>query len=318
VNRLLITGFSGFVSRHYLEYLDSQQAEIEVLGVGRNAPAFSFAHFKHARCSFRRLDLLDKDGVEQLVDDYRPTHVLHLASYSSVGFSWQNPVESFANNTNIFLTLLEQIRKLALPCRILSVGSSEEYGDADPARLPLSEDCPLRPLSPYAVARVAQEMLSRVYVQGFGVDLVMTRSFNHIGPHQRDVFVVPSIARQLTAIRYEGAEPRLRTGDRTVVRDFVDVRDVASAYHLLLVRGRAGEVYNVCSGRGTSIGDLIGMMQHSLGSEAVLETDPKLVRPNDNRIVVGSNAKLASELGWRPQISLEQSIEDILAWQRRR
>ncbi|MDB4987522.1 MAG: hypothetical protein JWN04_2700 [Myxococcaceae bacterium] len=312
--RILITGFSGFVSRHFLEYLDSQGEEAVVLGVSRSKPAFTFDAYPKLRCDFRQLDLLDRPSVEAAVVGFEPTHVLHLAAYSSVGFSWQQPVESFANNTNIFLNLLEQVRKLSAPCRVLSVGSSEEYGNVEPGSLPLHEGTPVKPVSPYAVARVAQEMLSNVYVRGYGLDIVMTRSFNHIGPYQRDAFVVPSLAKQLCAIRYSGAAPRLVTGDRTVVRDFVDVRDVVRAYYVLLQKGTTGEIYNVCSGTGVSIEHVLSLMQDELGTAATLESDPRLLRPTENRSVVGSYQKLERELGWRPEINLRESVSRVLRW----
>jgi GDP-4-dehydro-6-deoxy-D-mannose reductase len=314
--KILITGFSGFVSRHFLTFLEGSGVDVEVLGLARHKPTFAYEDFKHVRCDFRQLDLLDGAGVEHALRSFRPTHILHLAAYSSVGFSWDQPVESFANNTNISLNVMERLRIVGHPCRVLSVGSSEEYGDVLPRDLPLREDAPLRPVSPYAVARVAQEMLSRVYVRGFQQDIVMTRSFNHIGPHQRVSFVVPSLARQLTEIRHCGAAARLVTGDRSVVRDFVDVRDVVRAYFSLLLDGTPGEIYNVCSGRGVQIDEVVSLMQQQLGTQATLEIDPKLVRPNDNQMIVGSNDKIKQAVGWTPRYALEESVSSVLAWAR--
>lgn len=312
--KILITGFSGFVSRHFVAHLEANAVDVEVLGIARSAPNPPMGSFRHIRVSSHILDLLDRSAVEDAIAGFRPTHVLHLAAYSSVGFSWNRPVDSFANNTNILLNVLEQLRKLAGPCRILSVGSSEEYGIVSPASLPLTEESPLRPVSPYAVARVAQEMLSRVYAQGYGLDVIMTRSFNHIGAYQRDAFVVPSIAKQLVSIRYHGAPPRLVTGDRSVIRDFVDVRDVVRAYYALLFHGKAGETYNICSGHGVRIVDVMNMMQEQLGTAAVVETDPDLVRPSDNPVIVGSRKKITDAVGWAPSIPLRESLAIVLAW----
>jgi GDP-4-dehydro-6-deoxy-D-mannose reductase len=314
--KILITGFSGFVSRHFLTFLEDSGIDVEVLGLARHTPMFVFDKYRHVRCHFQQLDLLDGADVEEALLSFRPTHILHLAAYSSVGFSWQRPVESFANNTNISLNVFERVRNVGLPCRILSVGSSEEYGDVSPRDLPLREEAPLRPVSPYGVARVAQEMLSCVYVHSFQQDIVMTRSFNHIGPHQRAAFVIPSLANQLTAICYRGAEARLLTGDRSVVRDFVDVRDVVRAYFSLLLEGKAGEIYNVCSGRGAQIDEVVSLMQQQLGTQATLQVDPKLVRPNDNQAIVGSNDKIKQAVGWAPRYSLEESVHSVLAWAR--
>lgn len=314
MSRILITGASGFVSRYLLEYLDGIESSAEVLGVSRTLPAFSTAHFRSLRCTFRLCDLLDKDAVALIFESFRPDFIIHLGSYSSVGYSWQRPVESFANNTNIFLNLIDQVRVLGIGCRILSVGSSEEYGNVDPASLPLREDTRLRPVSPYAVARVSQEMLSQVYMQGYGLDIVMTRSFNHTGAFQKDVFVVPSLAKQLVAISRGQAPARLRTGDRTIVRDFVDVRDVVRAYHALLTKGERGEVYNVCTGQGVSISEIIAIMQEILGTDVALETDERLIRPNDNQTIIGSHEKLSRATGWRAEVSLRESLAGVVQW----
>lgn len=319
MSKILITGASGFVSRHLLEHLDAVEPGAEVLGVSRTAPSFSVAHLRALRCTFQQLDLLDKEAVGQMLDRFRPDFIVHLGSYSSVGYSWQRPVESFTNNTNIFLNLLDQVRALGLRCRTLSVGSSEEYGNVDPASLPLREETPLRPVSPYAVARVSQEMLSQVYAQGYGLDIVMTRSFNHTGPFQRDVFVIPSLAKQLVAISRGEAPARLVTGDRTIVRDFIDVRDVVRAYHSLLMKGERGEIYNVCAGQGVSIGEVIAMLQNILGTDAALVTDERLIRPNDNRVIIGSHEKIARATGWRVEVPLRESLAAVVrSWAQER
>jgi GDP-4-dehydro-6-deoxy-D-mannose reductase len=312
--KLLITGFSGFVGRHFLECLESHKMDIEVLGVARSFGQLPPAQYRHVRFAHRELDLLDRPEVEDTMATFRPTHVLHLAAYSSVAFSWDRPVASFSNNTNVLLNLLEAVRRLDRSCRVLSVGSSEQYGDVGPTDLPLRESSPLRPISPYGVARVAQEMLSKVYVQGYGLDIVMTRSFNHIGPYQRDAFVVPSIAKQLISIRHSRAEPLIRTGDRAIVRDFVDVRDVVRAYLELLLNGPSGEIYNVCSGEGVRIAEVIEMMRQQVGVELELETDPRLVRPNDNTAIVGCREKIEAATGWVPHIKLSESLSSVLQW----
>src|SRR5688572_19728382 len=224
MKKYLITGFSGFVSRHFLQFLEDNEIEADVLGVSRSAPLFSTSSFRHVHCKFMALDLLDRHATHEALSWFRPHYAVHLAAQSSVGYSWQHPVESFTNNTNIFLNLVDQVRTLKLGCRILSVGSSEEYGNVTDAQLPLRVDTPVHPLSTYAVARVSQELLSKVYAEGYGVDVVLTRSFNHTGPYQRPDFVLPSFAKQLVSFKRAGVLGTLVTGDRTIVRDFIDVR----------------------------------------------------------------------------------------------
>jgi GDP-4-dehydro-6-deoxy-D-mannose reductase len=312
MEKYLITGFSGFVAKHFLDFLDQLEVPAYVLGVDIHRPEFNIYGFKHVRCSFEQTDLLNKDEVDSIIYQFQPSYILHLASFSSVGFSWKNPVASFANNTNIFLNLLEKVRNMNLQCRILSVGSSEEYGNVNENHLPLKEEQPLHPVSPYAVARVSQEMLSKIYVDGFGLDIVMTRSFNHIGPGQRDLFVISSFAKQLVEIKKRGGEPSLVTGNTSIIRDFVDVRDVVNAYYLLFKKGRKGEIYNICSGQGVSLDKMIDTMAETLDLEIEKKVNPSLIRPNDNQVIIGSNEKIATETGWQLSYNINQSIADIL------
>jgi GDP-4-dehydro-6-deoxy-D-mannose reductase len=312
MEKYLVTGASGFVSRYFLDLLEGSKIKTHVLGIDMNAPNFRTEHYKNINFEFQKTDLLNKEHLGKLIHDFQPHYLLHLASYSSVAYSWKNPVESFANNTNIFLNILEQVKKHSPSCRVLSVGSSEEYGNVTEKDLPLHEDHPLNPVSPYAVARVSQEMLSKVYSAGYGLDIIMTRSFNHLGPGQKDIFVIPSFARQLIEIKAEGKKEFI-TGDTSIVRDFIDVRDVVRAYYLLFKKGRKGEIYNICSGTGTSLNTVISMMSYELEIKVKPVVNPELIRPDDNRIIIGSNKKIMEETGWRNEISLEQSIKDILS-----
>jgi GDP-4-dehydro-6-deoxy-D-mannose reductase len=316
VEKYLVTGFSGFVAKHFLNFLDEQEIPAYVLGVDIHHPEFKIYEFKHVRCSFEQTDLLNRDQVDNIIYQFQPYYILHLASFSSVAFSWKNPVASFANNTTIFLNLLEKVRGMNLDCRILSIGSSEEYGNVKDADIPLHEDHTLNPVSPYAVARVSQEMLSKIYVDGYGMDIVMTRSFNHIGPGQKDLFVISSFAKQLVALSSHGDTKELITGDTSIVRDFVDVRDVVRAYYLLFKKGKKGEVYNICSGEGTTLKELIDKMAAILNINITVRQNENLIRPNDNRIIIGSNEKIKQDTGWQKKISLEKSLEDIISyWQ---
>lgn len=316
MEKYLITGFSGFVAKHFLDFLDERKEPATILGVDIHQPDFDIHQFQNIKCSFEKTDLLNKDEVDNIIYQFQPQYILHLASFSSVAFSWKNPVASFANNTNIFLNLLEKVRSMDLQCRILSVGSSEEYGNVSEGDIPLHEDQRLNPISPYAVARVSQEMLSKIYVDGYGMDIVMTRSFNHIGPGQKDLFVISSFAKQLVALSRNGGSREMTTGDTSIIRDFVDVRDVVCAYYLLFKKGRRGEVYNICSNQGTTLAEVIGQMAQVLGMRVTTRTDPHLIRPNDNRIIIGSYQKINKDTGWKPGIPLQKSLQDIIHyWQ---
>jgi GDP-4-dehydro-6-deoxy-D-mannose reductase len=313
MNKYLITGFSGFVGRHFVEYLEDNEKVCLVKGLDVREPEFDFDQYKNVRISFEKIDLLSKEQVEYIIHEFQPNYILHLASFSSVAFSWKEPVQGFQNNTNIFLNLVDAVRKLNTDIRILSIGSSEEYGNVSDKDLPLQEDHKLNPVSPYAVARVSQEYLSKVYVSGYGMDIVLTRSFNHIGPMQKTVFFVPSMAKQLIELKQSGKKSGdVVTGDVSIVRDFTDVRDVVHAYYLLLQKGKKGNIYNVCSGKGLSLKGIIHLMAKQLNIEVNIKVDHRLIRPSDNKRIIGSNEKIKRELGWGNMIPLKQSLKDIL------
>jgi GDP-4-dehydro-6-deoxy-D-mannose reductase len=308
LGKYLITGAAGFVSKHLVDFLEAKEPEAEIFGIDKDPPSFPFRH------GFSSVNLLDYERVAAVIAEVAPTRIVHLASFSSVAGSWAEPAISFSNNTNVFLNILEAVRRNRVACRILSIGSSEEYGDVTEDALPLSESAALAPISPYAVARVAQESLSRIYSRSFGLDIVMTRSFNHIGPGQRPDFVVPSIVGQFL----RDGDAVLSMGDTSIVRDFLDVRDVVRAYHALLLHGSSGEVYNVCSGIGISIAQVVEEISDVVGKKYIIRVDREKIRPNDNRAIVGDNRKLAASTGWERRIPFRESIVDIYEEMRQR
>lgn len=334
MKRILITGFSGFVSYYFLDYLNSsvsahdahegnegseEREEIEVLGIDVQLPPHyaDDYHFENIKIRFLALNLLDFSALKIAVTSFAPHYILHLASLSSVGASWKDPVNCFMNNTNIFLNLVESVRESGISCRILSVGSSEEYGNVTQNDIPLTEQKQLHPGSPYAIARVSQEMLSQCYVASMGLDIVLTRSFNHIGPRQKDIFVVPSFVRQiLDGIAAGKQTVALSTGNLAIVRDFLDVRDVVRAYHALLLNGKKGELYNVCSGNGHTLQHILETIAELAGVTVSPSVDPGKIRPSDNMIIIGDNTKLRTETGWEPAYTLRQTLEDMLRYGR--
>lgn len=316
MKKYLITGFAGFVSYYFLRHLDETSIEkIEVLGLDLNKPANfeSDYDFKNLNIRFISVNLLDYNSLEIAITAFCPDYILHLAAFSSVGASWKKPVDSFMNNTNIFLNLVDAVRKNNVKCRILSVGSSEEYGNVSKNEIPLSENKILNPLSPYAIARVSQEMLSKCYVDSFNQDIIMTRSFNHIGPRQKDIFVIPSFVKQMVSGKKAGLRKiKLIVGDTSIVRDFTDVRDVVKAYKLLLEDGKSGELYNVCSGEGYSLDSIIKIISEKLDVEVLIEVNPDFIRPNDNMIIIGDNHKIKENIGWGPQYKIDETIDDMI------
>lgn len=316
MDKYIITGCGGFVAKHFLDYLEDNKMHCEVLGIDIVSIVLQ-REYKYLKFHSECIDLLNQQEIEKILCRFQPNYILHLASFSSVAFSWKNPTLSFQNNVNIFLNLLEVLRRYSLPTRILSIGSSEEYGNVSPDILPLTEDLRLNPISPYAVARVSQEMLSKLYVDSFGLDIVITRSFNHIGPGQKDIFVVPSFIRRILEAKIVGKQNfTMEVGNLEIIRDFLDVRDVVKAYFLLLKQGKKGEVYNICSGRPTKLREIIDYTSRLLSIDVTPVTVSSLVRPNDNMVIVGDSSKLKVDTGWSPKYDLVDSIADIIKYWR--
>ncbi|MGL6022544.1 MAG: GDP-mannose 4,6-dehydratase [Chitinophagaceae bacterium] len=314
MKKILITGVSGFVSQYFIHFLEQNKIRSNILGLDVN-PNFEAKKYHHLQFDSRQIDLLNRNEIENTIYSFQPDYILHLASYSSVAFSWKNPVLSFQNNTNIFLHLVESIRKLGLASKLLSIGSSEEFGNINENHLPLTESSTLDPISPYAVARVSQEMLSKVYVDGYGTNIVMTRSFNHIGPNQRDVFVVSFFAKKIAELKKQGVfEGEIETGNLSIVRDFLDVRDVVKAYYILLTKAQKGSIYNICSGQGISLNSIIEKLSLIANIKVTTRINPAFIRPNDNKKIIGSPQKIYDDFGWKPEITIDKSLSDVYAY----
>lgn len=310
MKKLLITGTAGFVAGYFIEFLKENEIEYDILGLDIvDKLSCDYPSYK-----YKRINLQDKELIKEVIENFKPDYILHLASISSVSESWSYPVESFVNNTNIFLNIIESIRELQLSTRILSVGSSEEYGNYPADKMPLKEEYELKPCNPYSVARVSQEMLSKLYADNYGLNIIMTRSFNHIGPRQSDKFVIPSFVKQLLNAKNTG-NLKINVGNIEIVRDFLDVRDVVDAYHKILTEGKIGEIYNVCSGNGIKLKEIINIVAEQLSITPEIYIDKNRLRPTDNLIIVGDNTKLKSELNWQPKHSLVQTLKDMITYQ---
>jgi GDP-4-dehydro-6-deoxy-D-mannose reductase len=316
--KILITGFSGFVATHFVEYLYKNHPDYDIIGLDLHAPTFDYGQFKDKLdIQFFEANLLDSGCLTELFKIHKLDYVLHLAAFSSVAYSWQYPSESFTNNSNIFLNLINALNITDHKCKVLSVGSSEEYGNVGHDNIPIRENQPVNPLSPYAVARVSQELLSKVFVKAFNMDIVMTRSFNHIGPRQDKRFVVPGFINRILDIRNSGnLEGTIETGDLEIIRDFVDVRDVVKAYYLLLTQGKSGEIYNICSGHGIKLSQVVKIIAEEIGVKVSTVTNPDFVRPDDNMEIVGSPYKLETAFDWYPSIDFRTTIRDMISYYR--
>jgi len=289
--RALVTGGKGFVgswlSAHLIESGD------DVLSIDHE------------------VEITDADAVRAAVVEAAPDVVYHLAALTSVGRSWTDPAEVLLVNATGTLRVLEAARACPHPPRVLVTSSAEVYGAVPPELLPVTEDAALAPVTPYAASKVAAEFLGVQAHLAYGLPVLRTRPFNHVGPGQSAAFVVSALAQRIVEARQRGADSMV-VGNLTARRDLTDVRDVVRAYRLLAERGEAGEVYNVCSGRDVAIADVAMELQRLAGTELRFELDPALARPVDVPVVRGDYTKLHAATGWEPSISLERTLQDVL------
>ena len=314
--KILVTGISGFVARHFIEFLSKTGENYTVAGIYfRNKPEFSETEFPRVHCTFHQLNLTGKIKLKKLLIEFQPDYIIHLASKSSVAYSWLHPSDSITENNGIFLNLLEHIRVLNLKCRLLSIGSSEEYGIVREDALPLKESQCTIPVNPYGASRVLQHIMGNIYCHNFDIDIIHTRSFNHIGPYQGENFVISGFAKQIVEQLKEGHNKiSLSVGDTDVVRDFTDVRDVVRAYYDLLLRGKKGSTYNICSNKGFILKDVINTLAKITNTQITWNINQNKFRPSENKKIIGSYDKIKSEIGWEPTITIEKSLTDLLIY----
>lgn len=314
--KALITGIAGFAGSHLAEYLLGEQAE--VFGTVRGHSRLN--HIRHLERDIVLAEccLTDPDAVKRVFAWIRPDRVYHLAAQSFVPASWNDPAATLRNNVFGQLNVLEAVRELKLDCRILVACSSEEYGQVEPGELPVKESNPLRPLSPYAVSKVTQDYMGYQYYKNYGMFIIRTRSFNHTGPRHGENMVTSNFAKQIAEMESGKRPPVLMVGNLQAKRDFTDVRDVVRAYVLALEKGKAGECYNVASGTGITIAKLLEELL-SLSPLAIkTEQDPHRLRPSDVEALVGDYSLLHETTGWKPEIPLRQTLEDLLQYWRNR
>ncbi len=315
--RILITGITGFVGSHLAEFALAQGAEV----IGSLRWRSKTEHIEHLRdrLTLVESDLRDVLSVRTLLERARPDCIIHLAAQSFVAASWQTPVETFYTNVISQMNLFEAMRQLGRPSRFLVIGSSEEYGLVYPDELPIRETNPLRPLSPYAVSKVTQDLMGWQYFKSYGMHIVRARAFNHSGPRRGDAFATSNFAKQVAEIEAGVREPVVHVGDLKPTRDFSDVRDIVRGYWLLLERGTPGEVYNLCSGADWSIERVLNFL---IGQATVpridIRQDPARLRPSDVPVLRGSREKIERALGWRTMIPLETTLTDLLEYWRHR
>lgn len=310
--KVIVTGAKGFVGR----YLAVELADhgFEVIATDLSAIDDIDGEAFPEGTGYIACDLLDAGAVADMIGRSRPEGIFHLAAQSSAARSFEDPRSTFEVNLIGTVNLLEAERKAGTEARILLTGSCEEYGRRPEGEMPLSEESPVEPTSPYAASKAAQNLLGSQYFRSFGSRIISTRSFSHTGPGQSEKFVLPSFAKQCAAIAAELCEPVIMTGNISVTRDFLDVRDVVRAYRMLMERGRAGETYNVASGRGIVLGDALERLIALSGRKVAVEEDPSLLRPVDVPVLVGDNSKLKRDTGWEIKIDTYSMLAELFRW----
>ncbi len=317
MRRVLVTGVTGFAGSHLVDYMLTR-GDCEIYGTQRWRSRTENIEHVRDKISLIECDLRDASSTRDMLEKVRPDFIFHLAAQSFVPTSWNAPSESLTTNVIGQVNIFEAVRRIGLPCRIQLACSSEEYGMVFPDETPIKETNPLRPLSPYAVSKVAQDMLGYQYWMSWKLDSVRTRGFNHEGPRRGPVFVASDFAKQIADIEKGLRPPVVHVGNLDALRDFTDVRDMVRGYWLALEKCEPGEVYNICSGKAWKIGD---MLEHLLGLSKVkieVRQDPARLRPSDVPILLGDYSKFAKATGWAPTIPFEQTLADMLEYWRNR
>ena len=307
---VLITGAGGFVGGHLLTYLNRATDFVlhgTLISEAERRPALS------ATCpDLWTLDLRDPAAVRDLLQAVRPERIFHLAGQAYVPRSFEDPWDTLETNIRGTLNLFQAIRELDLPTRVLVVGSAEIYGVVRPDQLPLTEDTPFAPSSPYSVSKVAQDMLALQYALAYHIFTIRMRPFNHIGPGQNDRFAASNWALQTAEIEAGKREPVVYVGDLSAARDFTDVRDVVRAYVLALDKGEPGGVYHVCSGQGHTMQSILDKLISLSTVSIEVQVDAQRLRPTDIPVLVGDYRRLRDRTGWHPEIPIDQSLRDVL------
>ena len=311
MERVLVTGADGFVASHLIpELFHGWGCELFGLGL-KPEPSCSVVGLQ-----YRAVDLTDFDGVEKALDVFRPDAVFHLAAQPSVARSWEDPWFTYRVNLLGQVNLMEAMRSLEIEASVHIACSSEEYGRVSPDEMPLGEGTSLNPCSHYAVSKVGQEVLGKMYSEAFSWRVLITRGFNQAGPGQSPDFVVSSFARQIALVECGKAEPVLMVGNLEARRDFTDVRDTVRAYRMVMEKGRPGAAYNVCSGVARAIFEVLEILLGMSDARIEVEKDPARQRPSDIPLLVGDNTLVRDETGWKPEIPLEQTLKDTLDYWR--
>ena len=305
--KVLITGIDGFVAGYLSEYLLKNDYDVYGTTIKES--------YKNTRIKILKMNLLDVENVNNVIKNISPDMIFHLAGQSAVGLSWQKPVLTIDVNVNGTLNLLEAVKNSNVNSKILIVGSSDQYGIIKPENCPIKETQPQIPQSPYGISKKTQEEIGKLYVKAYNMNIIFVRAFNHIGARQSENFVVPDFASKIVKIEKD-ANPLLKVGNLDTLRDFTDVRDIVRGYVMLLENGKIGESYNIGSGNVVKVKDILEKLVSLSNKEIKIEIDKEKFRPVDVPIVQCDNAKIRKDTEWIPEISIDETLKDVLEYWR--
>jgi GDP-4-dehydro-6-deoxy-D-mannose reductase len=311
----LITGITGFAGSHLAEYALTKPG-VEVFGTVRVRSKLDNIEHLLDKINLVECNLLDPFAVRKIIETIKPDRIFHLAAQSFVPTSWNAPEETLENNILSELNIFEAVRLNNIPTRIQIACSSEEYGMVYPEETPINEENPLRPLSPYGVSKVAQDLLGYQYHASYQLHIVRTRAFNHTGPRRGEMFVTSNFCKQVAEIEKGLREPVIKVGNLEAQRDFTDVRDTVRGYWLALESGIPGEVYNIASGIAIKIKKLLDIILSLSNRKISVEVDETRLRPSDVPILLGDYSKFNKQTDWKPEIPFEKTIRDLLNYWR--
>ncbi len=313
MKKALITGIAGFVGSHLTQYLIDKN--IDVTGIIH--PKHTASNINHLinKITLVECNILENKSLEKVFKNNDFDYVFHLAAFSSPAQSYTQARETLENNILGELNLLETLVKIKSIAKIVIVGSSDEYGNVNPKYLPVDESTPLAPISPYAVSKVAQDMLGLQFYLHHGLNTVRVRSFNHIGPRQSTAFVIPAFITQIVKLEKTGGGD-IKVGNLDTYRDFTDVRDIARAYLLTCQKGISGEVYNIGSGKAYKIGDILNKLISQSSAKIKIVVDKKLKRSTDVAKIYCDYSKFHRQTGWEPEIPIDKTLSDTMEYER--
>lgn len=309
--RILVTGGTGFAGSFLVEELLAQgQSDVHVTSFSPLTKEW-FLPSDHVHV----VDLSQADSVIHLIQTLQPTQIYHLAALSEVGSSFNQAGKIITNNALLQINLLDAVRDHCPSTRLVVVGSAQEYDIHQPIPATgINEQHPLGPANPYAVSKVTQDLIALSYHYSYKLDIVIARPFNHTGERQQPAFAIPSFAQQIVLVE-RGRQPEIKIGNLDAVRDFTDVKDVVKAYILLMDRGSAGQAYNIGSGQGVSMKEILTILLSLAKQEIRVVTDPSKLRPHDSPSVIADISKIAA-LGWQPTVPLESTLERVIEYWR--